>query len=675
MICSCTVPIGSHVSPTVIRLPPGELQRLAECVLEPIRIPGAVQPHGVLLALDPATLTILQVSANASEIIGADPMALLGRNLRELIPDRAVAELHDILDPATATANPGSAEILGLDFDLIVHSTGGLLLVELEPVIEEAAGLTTLMRAAFRRLAFAKSVPELRSAAALEIRRVTGYDRVMVYHFHRDGHGEVVGEAVADDMEPYLGLHYPASDIPAQARQLYVTKLSRQIVSSAGEASALLQDTNTPSAEPVDLSIAELRAVSPHHLQFMRNMGQASTFSLSLVRNGELVGMITCANRTERRLSYGVREGLELLANQVALQLGAMAEIDRLSWRNHVWEIRSALLNQVLSAESLTESLLGLHLTILDLVPADGACVRLGDELKTVGVTPSRSQLAQLSDLVPSLSTHSGFSSNAIPLDHPGLAVAIPGVAGLLVRPLGHDGDFIAWFRGEVTQTVQWLGDMSPANRMSPLSPRNSFSSWTQEVRGTSAPWNDFEREATELSRDLESILLQRVESQLAQQALRDPLTGLPNRRLLMDRLEQALSRHDAETGLALLFVDVDRFKAINDGFGHATGDLALIHVAECLRTTVRDEDTVARLGGDEFVVILEDVGRAEALKVADRIRECIGEPPTDEARWRASVSIGIAFASDGSDASHLLSEADAAMYRAKLSGRDQVSI
>jgi diguanylate cyclase (GGDEF)-like protein len=644
-------------------------------VLEPIRIPGAVQPHGVLLAVDPSTLTISQVSANADTIVGADPIALLGRNLRELIADSAVAELRDILDPVTATANPGSAEIGGKQFDLIVHETDAALLVELEPILDEASGLITMMRAAFRHLASAKSVAELRNAAAVDIRRITGYDRVMVYHFHRDGHGEVVGEAVADDMEPYLGLHYPASDIPQQARQLYVTKLSRQIVSSAGEAAALLQDTNSPTTTPLDLSVAELRAVSPHHLAFMRNMGQASTFSLSLVRGGVLVGMITCAHRTERRLSFGVREGLEILANQIALQLGAMAEIDRLSWRNHVWEIRSALLTQVHSAESLPESLLGLHLTILDLVPADGACIRLGGELKMLGSTPTRGQLAELPALIPGFATHSPFSSNAIPLDHPGLAAAFPGVAGLLVRPLGRDGDFIAWFRGEVTQTVKWLGDMSPENRLSPLSPRNSFSAWTQDVSGTSEPWNEFEREATELCRDLESILLQRVESRLAEQALRDPLTGLPNRRLLMDRLEQALARHESEVGLALLFADVDRFKSINDDFGHATGDLALIHVADCLRRSVRDGDTVARLGGDEFVVILEGVTPKEAATVADRIRECIAEPPPDDAAWRASVSIGIAFAGNDADPSHLLSEADAAMYRAKVGGRDQVAL
>jgi diguanylate cyclase (GGDEF)-like protein len=352
-----------------------------------------------------------------------------------------------------------------------------------------------------------------------------------------------------------------------------------------------------------------------------------------------------------------------------------MMEIDRLSWRNHVREIRSTLLMQVQSTSSLADSLLRQHLTILDLIPADGACIRRGDVIETIGMTPPESRIAQISQLVPQLATHEPFSSNAIPLDYPELAVAFPGIAGLMVRPLGREGDFIAWFRGEVTQTVQWLGDMSPDNRHTPLSPRNSFSSWTQEVRGTSDPWNDFEREATELCRDLESVLLQQAESRLAEQALRDPLTGLPNRRLLMDKLEDVLSRHDRGAGIAMLFMDVDKFKAINDTHGHAEGDKALQHVADCLRESIRDQDTIARLGGDEFVVILEGVTLAGAEQVADRIHSCIADRTTDDMGWRASVSIGIALAADDETASHLLSQADAAMYRAKVSGRDRNSL
>ncbi|MCU1421893.1 MAG: hypothetical protein JWN36_1544 [Microbacteriaceae bacterium] len=660
-------PATPGTAPSEIRLPPGELQRLAECVLEPIRFPGAVQAHGVLLAMRRDDLVITHVSDNAGTVLGAEPVALFGRRLDELVGADAVAGVRDILDPATNASNPLDVTVGGVTFDAIAHEGDDLVIVEFEPQDAEVAQRTADMRAAFRRLATAPTVTELWRESALELRRITGFDRVMVYHFHPDGHGEVVGEARADDMEPYLGLHYPASDIPAQARALYVTKLSRMIASSDGPAATLLADANVPQRD-LDLGGAELRAVSPHHLEFMRNMGQASTFSLSLVRAGELVGMITCAHRTPRRIGYGVREGLEILANQVALQLAGMVEIARLAQRDELRHVRAALLRQVGDADDLPRALLRDEVTLLDLIPADGAAIHLGDRIETIGEAPSAAQVAALGDELVRRHGSLSFTSNAIRLDHPELAPLMPNMAGVMVSPLG-DGDYIAWFRGEVTQTVDWLGDMSPRNRQTPLSPRNSFSAWSEDVTGTSLPWTLLEDEAVDLCRDLGAALLHRASSQLAELALRDPLTGLPNRRLLMDRLSQALSRAD-RAGLAVLFIDLDRFKQINDTLGHAAGDDVLVRVAECLRATARAEDTVARLGGDEFVVLCENTTRAQAEAVASRVRAAVAELGDSGSGVRIAASVGVSMAAADSDASQVLTAADAAMYRAKVAGR-----
>ena len=656
-------------APSEIRLPPGELQRLAECVLEPIRFPGAIQRHGVLLAMRSDDLTITHVSDNSAVVIGADPVALFGRRLDELVGADAVAGIRDILDPETIAANPIRLVVGDEQFDGITHTVGDQVIVEFEPLDSDVAERTAAMRAAFRRLTSATSLQELWDQTVLELRRITGFDRVMVYHFHPDEHGEVVGEARADDMEPYLGLHYPASDIPAQARALYVTKLSRMIANSDGAAATLLADGNGPERE-FDLSGAELRAVSPHHLEFMRNMGQASTFSLSLVSAGRLVGMITCAHRTPRRIGYGVREGLEILANQMALQLTNMSEITRLARRDELRHVREALLRQVGGADDLPRALLREETTLLDLIPASGAVVRLGERLDTVGDAPERADIERLAAQLWRQNGSLSFSSNAIRLDHPDIAATIPSVAGVLITPLGGDGDYIAWFRQEVAQTVKWLGDMSPDNRMTPLSPRNSFSAWTEDVVDTSAPWEDLEDEAVDLSRDLGAALLHRAEALLAELALRDALTGLPNRRLLMDRLERALIRRAEGAGLSVLFIDLDRFKEINDTLGHAAGDDVLMRVADCLRSTARAEDTVARLGGDEFVVLCENTTPEQAEAVAERIRAAVAGLAGPQSGWRLAASVGIATADSDSDASTVLTAADAAMYRAKVAAR-----
>lgn len=665
------------MSDSAIRLPPGELQRLAECVLEPIRFPAAIQPHGVLVALTGDASRITHVSDNSRELLGAEPVALFGRSLAELVGEEGQAAILDVLDPQTVASNPVRLQFGELPFDAIAHRFGDALVVELEPLESDFVDQTAAIRLAFRRLTGAVTVRQLWAATAIEFSRITGFDRVMVYHFHPDEHGEVVAEVAAEGMEPYLGLHYPASDIPAQARQLYLTKLSRMIASSTRPSAALLVDANVPehAVEPrdFDLSGAELRAVSPHHLEFMRNMGQASTFSLSIVQGDRLVGMITCAHRTERRIPYGTREALELLANQMSLQLSAMVQIDRLERRNALRDIRARLLTQIGFGDDIPTALLGEHLTLLDLVPADGALVKLDGAVHTLGTVPTAEQLDALIEAIQRSTGTLAFSSDALPLDHPDLAAILPGVAGVLIRPFGREGEFLAWFRGEILQTVDWLGDMSPANRITPLSPRNSFSAWTQKVTGTSESWTAVRTEVGELSRDIDSVLLRRAESQLAELALRDSLTGLPNRRLLMDRLGQGLARHAAGDQLAVLFIDLDGFKKINDSFGHAAGDEALLFVAHRLDETARREDTVARLGGDEFVVLCENTTREQALQIASRILNALMTPMTPAPLWTISASIGIAMAALEVDASQLLSAADAAMYRAKLAGAGRI--
>ncbi len=655
-------------------LPPGELQRLAECVLEPIQFPGAVQQHGALLAVhEESGWIITHASANTDEILGAEAIALLGRPLSDLLDADALDRVDAALGDSDAD-NPIGTMVGDRPVDVIVHRAQGLVLVEFEPFLPTTSETILGTRAALRRFGLTRTVRELWNLAAREVKRITGFDHVMVYHFHPDGHGEIVAEAVEEGMESYLGLHYPASDIPAQARALYESKTSRMIVNSASPASALLADANRLDPLSLDLGRAELRAVSPHHLEFMRNMGQTSTFSLSLIRNGTLVGMITCAHRTERRLPYYLRDGLEILANQVSLQLAAMRDIEQLAQRNEVRELRAALVAQVARSDEMMDALLRQHITLLDFIPADGAAIRLGDVVESVGMVPGTPVLLGLIATIRDAGAPADLVSDSLEGEHPAVAEALPGVSGILVRPLGTDGDYIAWFRGERIRTVEWLGDMSPGNRQTPLSPRNSFSAWSQEVGGTSAPWQGREREARELARDLQATLLHRAESQLAELALHDPLTGLPNRRLLTDRLEQALSRRRG-TGVAVLFVDLDGFKGINDSFGHPEGDAALLQTARALRTSARSEDTVARLGGDEFVILCRDLTSDDAVELAERMLEAVRTAGGSDLDWSIDASIGVAVAPSGSDAAELLSAADTAMYRAKSAGKGRVSL
>ena len=640
-----------------------ERLRLAECVREPIRTPGAIQPHGVLLGLSPDAATVVLASENSALAFDAEPAALLGAPLDSLVGEAVAASIRELAVGAPNASNPITATLSGAPWDVIVHQADPVVIVEFEPLLGAAPSpAAPIVFDAIRRLSLLGSVAELRRETVRAVRQLSGYDRVMLYHFYPDGHGEVVAEECADDMEPFLGLHFPASDIPAQARDLYLTKLSRSIVSTEALPAPLVADAALTANLSVDLSAAELRAVSPYHLQFMRNMGQVSTLSFSLVREGALIGMITCAHRSERRLPFLLRSTLEMLANQVAGQLRSTEEIDRLTEASKARELRTVLVRQFAESADPMEGLLDGAVSLFDVIPADGAILSIDGAVRSVGVTP-----AAFDPGVEGLSP-----TETLGIDHPELAESWGNIAGFLMVPL-RPGGYLALFRREVIHTVDWLGDLTSDNRPDPLSPRKSFSSWTQSVKGTAPAWGSAVHEVRELAGELESAMLRKAESHLVVAALNDSLTGLPNRRYLQEQLASELAVEDST---ALLFIDLDRFKIVNDSMGHDVGDALLVQVARRLASVAREGDTVARLGGDEFVLICAGATLQQAQGVGERILEALREPVEIGGHTLVvSASIGVAVAEPGQSAAELLKLADLSMYRAKAGGGGRAAL
>ena len=672
---------------TTIVLSPDEQLRLDECVKEPIRTPGSIQPHGALLALNPLTLVIGHASDNCGAVLGIEAGVVLGRPIDVVTGEDWASENWDTLLGLETSRNPMHITLGGRRLDVIVHSDGVWTFVEFEPsIVADDYQSSPSVYGAIQQLTKATTDHELWDAAARELKSLTMFDRVMIYHFHPDGHGEIVAEQVENDMEPYLGLHYPASDIPAQARELYLSKLSRMIVNSAGDTAALLSDPavsdDPASGDParLDLSSAELRSVSPHHLQFMRNMGQASTLSLSLVRGDQLIGMITLANRTVRRVPYALRQGLEILAAQISVQLSSMNEIRRLTQQMHLRSIRSQLVNQLSMTRTpqgpdIPAALFRGDLTLLDLVPAAGVILDLGSQATTLGTAPGIEAVREAVRLITP-GSRGVIAIESLEHELPEVAHLLPGVAGMLLVPLVGGSGFLAWFRPEISQTITWLGDQTSANRVTTLSPRTSFSSWSQSVSGQSLPWAGLDTEAEELARDMISVMQRHAEAQLAALAMHDPLTGLPNRRHLMERLEIGVADPMAGSAMSLLFIDLDSFKGVNDTHGHDAGDAVLVHAAKQIRAATRTQDLVARLGGDEFVVMCAETTPEEAMVIAGRIVEAVKQPTYVAGRMIAiTASVGIASTASASTAVDVLRDADGAMYRAKARGRDQTSV
>ena len=673
-------------------LEPGEPVDLTNCDREPIHIPGAIQPHGVLLTLREPELIVAQASENvawafgrpASETVGSPVEQVLGHACAEVIAELAARPPEQEL-PVTPVVVTGPDDSDGaIDHQLKLHRSGGLLVCELEPRAN-AIDPTMFVREvsdAMVGMQGANGVTEVSQRAAEEIKRLTGYHRVMVYRFDDDGHGEVIAEAREEWLGSFLGQHYPATDIPPEARELYLRQRIRLIVDVDYEPSVIWPRQNPVSGEPLDLGLTTLRSVSPIHLQYLRNMGVTGTMTISLTRDGELWGMIACHHYSPLYVDYSVRAACQFVGEMLSFQFAREEESDLVRERAALRTMRTELLGLVSSAPTLAAGLRAGVDLLVGLCNADGVSVLLDGERITAGQVPDESAEATIvARLEPE---ETALAIDRLPRELPELAPRTD-LCGALVLPLPRGvGRHIVWYRREWRHVVTWGGD--PSESMAPdmtskdprtLSPRRSFEGWSQAVIERSRPWRTVELEAaTELTGALAEHMVSAMRDQLAHVALHDPLTGLPNRTLLMESLQQLLRGRAREEAayVGLLFLDVDNFKLVNDSFGHRAGDLLLQQVAERINSVLRKGDLVGRLGGDEFVVVLRDVKDPTALELTAARIQTRFEAPFELETTECSVttSIGVAWSDlrQERSPSDVLRDADTAMYEAKRRGR-----
>ncbi|KAA2236108.1 bifunctional diguanylate cyclase/phosphodiesterase [Salinarimonas soli] len=659
---------------------------LATCANEPIHIPGAIQPHGALVAADAETLRVTHVSANLGRATGVSGRAGLGRPLAELLGADAVTAILAAL--SGERYSPGNVLTLDLPFprdprrNVMAHRSGGRIVVEIEPASPEANFEVALARAqavvgGLRRTG---SLGELCDRAAREIRALTGYDRVMVYRFNPEGHGQVVAEDRQADLESFLDLRYPATDIPAQARRLYLLQRVRTIGRVDYEPVPVLADAALGDAAPLDMSYCALRSVSPVHLEYLANMGVGATFAISIVQDETLWGMVVCHHGAPRTPSADMRALCDLIGQLLGLLVGEAEEREDLRVRMQRQETLSELASALEGARGVADGLAGAGHALLRLVDATGAFVRLGGRIRAIGATPPESAAERIFQAVLGPVGDDAAAIEALGERSPDLAGFRAEASGVLALPVANNpGDGVVWFRPEVARTVTWGGDPGRKAEIDPgtgrLSPRKSFAAWTETVRGRSLPWSSGDRRAAaDLRRLVTRALLRQAEAELMRVANIDPLTGLPNRRLF----EQQIARWRSGTPpapAALLFFDLDRFKTVNDSLGHAAGDELLVQIAGRLGSLVGPADLAARIGGDEFVVFCEGADVAAATALAERIIASFDEPLAAAGRpHRAAVSVGIACAS-ASGAADLLRDADAAMYAAKRAGGNRAVV
>jgi chemotaxis family two-component system sensor kinase Cph1 len=498
---------------------------LTSCDREPIRFPGSIQPHGFLLTLTPA-LSILQASANLLDWTGTSAADALGQPIADIIGQEAAASLGPELAAGTVGPRPfylGTVTLTNANhFDVSAHAYDQLLIVEFEAVRRSGSAdfrhLYPLLGDFLLKVNDASSIESLAQLAARHTRAVTGYGRVMVYQFDRDGHGHVLAEARDAAYHSYLGQRFPASDVPRQARELYALSRIRLIQDAHYTPSPLVPALNPVTDAANDLSFASLRSVSPVHLQYMRNMGTLASMSVSLMVKGKLWGLISCHNESPCPVGFEERAACEQLGQILALCIGAREDAQELQFRLDVRRIMVSMLGGLTQSQDFIDNLSNVFPELLQFARADGVAIVVDDRVMTFGDTPEQDQIRDLVGWLQTRAHDEVFHSSALATVYPGGGAIMRNASGLLSMPISKiHKHYLLWFRPEQVYSIDWAGNphekaltAGPAGQ---LTPRTSFAAWRETIHGQSRPWHDAEVElAFEFRSALLGIALERAE-------------------------------------------------------------------------------------------------------------------------------------------------------------------
>ena len=515
---------------------------LTTCDREPIHIPGRVQSFGALVAVS-SDWIVNHVSANAEAYLGVSTDELLGTPLTEHLRPEAIRTLRGKMG---FLAYPDTVERAfglrlregGAPVDVALHASGRSIVLEIECAPREGAReQVSSVRPMIDRIAKADTVDALCESAARQLRGLTGFDRVMVYRFGEDESGHVIAESHVQGLEPFLGLRYPASDIPKQARELYRRNLLR-IISDTEDAGEIIEPMLNPEGEPLDLSMSTLRAVSPIHIEYLRNMGVGASMSVSILVRGKLWGLFACHHRTPLVLPYGVRTAAELFGQLFGYILdqreGDTLQQDAVRART----LHDRLMSQLAEGSSISENFEAIVEAVGTVVAHDGAVGWIDGAFMSVGQTPTREEFVALARFLNRAAASQVFHTDSIGRVYPNGQDFVERAAGMLVLPVSRSPrDYIVLFRREVVNSVTWAGDPTKPATLGPngirLTPRKSFEAWREVVRGQSAPWKPAEVQAASALR----MTLLEVVLRMTDAALRDKARAQERQEILIAEL------------------------------------------------------------------------------------------------------------------------------------------
>jgi light-regulated signal transduction histidine kinase (bacteriophytochrome) len=492
---------------------------LSNCEREQIQLAGSIQPHGVLILIRDSDQVVVQASANAGAFFGRAG-SIVGIRLDGLCCElasrvRAHADLPPQAIPVAIRSRIGEHR---LECDCLLHRpAGGGMIIELERA-GDRIDVTRQIETALKTVSSALSLRALAEATAEIFKDLTGYDRVMVYRFDKDGHGEVFSERRRPDLEAFLGNRYPASDIPQIARRLYERNRVRLLGDVEYTPVPLVPRMSPITGQDLDMSFCFLRSMSPIHIQYLKNMGVAGTLVASLMVGGRLWGLVACHHYQPRLIQYELRATCELLAEAIGIRIAALEGFLRAQASLSVRRVEQRLVESIARDGDWRVALFDSPNALLDPLAASGAALLFEGQIQTAGEVPGTQELRDLGRWLDELPPAPVKMTASLGIDQPDFSGIAAVASGVLAVPLSAaGGEFMMWFRPERVRTVTWAGNpFKPVvigDDPSDLSPRRSFAHWHQLVEGTAEAWSDADLAVARQIGDVLSDVVQQVRS------------------------------------------------------------------------------------------------------------------------------------------------------------------
>lgn len=501
------------------------------CDAEPIHISGGIQPHGYLLCLS-EELEVLQASENVAELTGGSLDNILGKKIDAIIGASTAARIAHAAATAMLDESPlylgvaDIAEVLndGLaEFDVTLHRHDGTLIVELETArhvnTDVFASMYPLVRTFTRSLQDVSSVRALADLAVHEMRAMTGFGRVLLYSFDEEGRSRVLAEHVDPGYASFMNQVFPASDIPRQARALYLKNRVRLVVDVNATSSRIVPAVNPHTDRPTDLTYATLRSFSPIHLQYMRNMGTFASMSVSLIVRGKLWGLISCHDHEPKFVPFEVRMAIEHLGHILSLQIEAKEARAESEYLLSLRSTVSRLIATMSEHDDYFEGLQSVSSDLLCFAGTEGVGIVVDEQVTLIGTTPGEETVLALSQWLATR-TQGVYATDSLSDEWPLASQHTATASGILAVPISQIfRNYVIWFRPETLQTIKWAGE--PVKRVSPqdgsVSPREDFAPWFETVRNRSTRWRPVEIDiANEFRAGMLNVVLRRAEETAA---------------------------------------------------------------------------------------------------------------------------------------------------------------